>query len=358
MNDCAGKMDKEVLWTDLVGNLKEGPKGPYWELRDSHLKHWSLQIIRKDRASPFLLTFVYRVDKSWIPNPGNPIKLASVGARDTLNVAVLEGVEERVVSIDCKKHRFHLEPFSESVSSLPSQDKEELERVMVSGVSKKAINFILETLGEINAREAADREESRRQMKQQAETILKPRPHGGTSKQRTPRAPKGSQKSTDIDRAYEAKKSKTVAAEVVPFSAPVEPITNPPRDTSGARRQPAPRRAVSPEKKSKKQKSKTTEAPEETPLVLTQAEKGRVITHGEEPSLEEAAADRKKFRQLFGHLYPFGVEAVFHVNIKKMKSAKSYQVKLYGLKSEFNVEVQDLILNRVCGIVFTGHSSA
>lgn len=53
LNDCAGEMDKEVLWIDLVGNLKEGLKGPYWELRDSHLKHWSLQIHRKDRATPF-----------------------------------------------------------------------------------------------------------------------------------------------------------------------------------------------------------------------------------------------------------------------------------------------------------------
>jgi len=271
--------------------------------------------------------FVYRVDKSWIPNPDNPIKIASVGTRDTLEVAVLEGLEERVISIDCKKHRFHKEPFTESVSSLPSQDRDEIERVMVSGVSKKAINFILETLGEINAREAAEREESRRQKKKQAETILKPRPpEGGTSKPRTPRPPKGSQKSADIERGHEAKISKIVPAPKVPFSAPVSPVTNPPREPSGPRRQPVPKRTQSPEKKAKKQKTKTPDVAEETPLVLTQAEKGRVIAHGEEPSLEEAAADRKKFRQLFGHLYPFGVEAVFHVNIKQMTRAKSYQV--------------------------------
>lgn len=65
---------------------------------------------------------------------------------------------------------------------------------------------------------------------------------------------------------------------------------------------------------------------EDTPLVLTATEKGRVISHGEEPSLEEAALDRNFFIQLFGHLYPFGVESIFHVNIKKMKGAKSYQV--------------------------------
>ena len=71
---------------------------------------------------------------------------------------------------------------------------------------------------------------------------------------------------------------------------------------------------------------KAIDATYDTPLVLIATEKGKVIVHGEEPSLEEAAADCKKFVQLFGHLYPFGVEKVFKVKIKKMKSAKSYQV--------------------------------
>ena len=243
-----------------MGTLKDGPKGPYWELRDTHLRHWSLQINRKDRTSPLQLTFVYRVDKNWIPNPGNPIKIASVGACDTLNVAVLEGLEERVVSIDCKRHRFHLEPFSESVTSLSSPDKEEIERVMATGVSKKAINFILETLGEINAREATDREESRRQKKQQAETILKPRSHeGGSSKPRTARGPKGSHKPAEGERAHEAKKSKRLPGEVVPLSTPDDTTRKEINhgDTSGARRQ-APKRPLSPEKKTKKQKTKVT----------------------------------------------------------------------------------------------------
>ena len=67
---------------------------------------------------------------------------------------------------------------------------------------------------------------------------------------------------------------------------------------------------------------------EDTPLILTAAEKGRVISHGEEPNLEEAALDRKKFLQLFGHIYPFGAESIFRVNIKKMKSTKAYQICL------------------------------
>ena len=53
---------------------------------------------------------------------------------------------------------------------------------------------------------------------------------------------------------------------------------------------------------------KATDATDDTPLVLIETEKGRVIAHDEEPNLEEATADRKKFVQLFGHLYPFGVE--------------------------------------------------
>lgn len=60
--------------------------------------------------------------------------------------------------------------------------------------------------------------------------------------------------------------------------------------------------------------------------MLTAAEKGRVIAQGEEPSLEEVAQDRKKFMQLFGHIFPFGAESIFYVNIKRMKPARAYQV--------------------------------
>jgi hypothetical protein len=159
----AGDMDREVLWTDFVGTLHEGPNGPLWTLKDSKLKHWSLQIHRKDKTSSLKLIFVYRIDKSWIPNLGNPITIVAVGTRDRLDVSVLEGLEERVLSIDCKKHTFHLEPLSESISSLPSKDREEIEGVIVSGVSKKAINFILETLGDINAKVEAEHKASLKQ---------------------------------------------------------------------------------------------------------------------------------------------------------------------------------------------------
>ena len=325
-------MDKEVLWTDLVAELQVGPRGLYWDLRDSHLRHWSLQVYRKDRASPLKLTFAYRVDKTWIPNPGNPITVAAVGDQDRLNVSVLEGLEERIISIDCKRHRFHMEPFLESVSSLPSEDKEEIERVMVSGVSKKAINFILETLGDINAREATEKEASRKQKKKQAETLLKSRTQDGGSSKKL-KSMKGSQKPAeeDVEGTIEApKKSKKVPSQIVPLSTPMDQtnVEKNTQETAGARKPQAAKRTLSPERKTKQKKLKSTDATEDTPLVLTATEKGRIITHGEEPSLEEAALDRKKFLQLFGHLYPFGVESVFHVNIKKMKSAKSYQVVL------------------------------
>ena len=149
-------MDREVLWTDLVGTLHEGPNGPYWIVKDSHLKHWSLQVHQNNKKSPLQLTFAYRIDKSWIPNPRNSITIAAVGTRDRLDISVQEGLEVRVLFIDCKKHVFHLEPFLVSMSTLPSKDKEDIQTVMVSGVSKKAINFVLESLGDINEKLKAE----------------------------------------------------------------------------------------------------------------------------------------------------------------------------------------------------------
>lgn len=164
-------MEKEALWTDLVGTLHQGTTGPYWVLKDSQLKNWSLQIHQKDKNSPYKLTFVYRIEKIWIPNPSNPITIATVGTRDKLDVSVLEGLEERVLSIDCKKHTFHLDPFLESISSLPLKDKEDIERVMVSGVSKRAINFILDTLGDMNTKIEAEHEASLSKKKKHAENV-------------------------------------------------------------------------------------------------------------------------------------------------------------------------------------------
>ena len=111
------------------------------------------------------------MEKSGIPNPENRITVAAIGDRDKLNVSVLEGLEERLLSIDCKRHIFHREPFSQSISTLPHADKEEMERVMISRVSKKAINFILEALSDMNEREATKNEALRKQKKKQAETL-------------------------------------------------------------------------------------------------------------------------------------------------------------------------------------------
>ena len=256
------------------------------------------------------------MEKSWIPNLGNPITVAAVGDRQKLNVSVLEGHEERLLSIDCKRHIFHREPFLQSISTLPPADNEEMERVITSGVSKKAINFILEALSDINEREATEKEASRKQKKKQAEGLFKPRTEDGGAK-KTHKKHKLAKE--DVGGASEAAKNSLVIN-----PTPIQ--RHNPEKTAGARKPAAAKRTLSSERKTKQKKMKADDATDDTPLVLTAPEKGKVISHGEEPSLEEAAADRKKFVQLFGHLYPFGVEKVFQVNIKKTKSAKSYQV--------------------------------
>ena len=58
--------DKDVSWTDLVGSLQPGPKGPQWLINDSHLQNWSLQMYEKNKR--YNLIFVYKVNKSWILN--------------------------------------------------------------------------------------------------------------------------------------------------------------------------------------------------------------------------------------------------------------------------------------------------
>jgi hypothetical protein len=206
-----------------------------------------------------------------------------VGTRDKLDVSVLEGLEERVLSIDCKKHTFHLDPFLESISSLPLKDKEDIERVMVSGVSKRAINFILDTLGDMNTKIEAEHEASLSKKKKHAENVLQSRANdGGSGKSKRP--VKGLSKPGEgVVRGTPDAAKKT--NDIVPYSTPVEEdnVEKPP----AAKRKSAGKRASSPSKKTKPKKMKSND--EETPLVLTATEKGRVITHGEEPSLEEAA---------------------------------------------------------------------
>ena len=147
-------------------------------------------------------------------------------------------------------------------------------------------------------------------------------PGGGSRRSRTPQSKKGSQKSANDELRGTTKAKSQKRGEIVQFSTPMEAddIDRPPSTKNKTHG----KRAASPERKTKPKKMKAKE--DDTPLVLTATEKGRVITHGEEPSLEEATKDRRKFIQLFGYLYPFGVEAVFRVNIKTMTSAKAYQV--------------------------------
>ena len=55
-----------------------------------------------------------------------------MGSRDRLDISVIEGVEERVLSIDCKKHVFHLKSFHDSIASVPLKEREDVERVRAS----------------------------------------------------------------------------------------------------------------------------------------------------------------------------------------------------------------------------------
>lgn len=109
-----------------------------------------------EKNKRYNLIFVYKVNKSWILNLENTITIAHMGSRDKLDISVIEGVEERVLSIDCKKHVFHLEPFHDSIASLPLKEREDVERVRASTISKKAIKFVFKTLEDINSREAAE----------------------------------------------------------------------------------------------------------------------------------------------------------------------------------------------------------
>lgn len=99
-------VDKVVLWTYLVWSLQAGPKDPQWLMRDFYLQKWSVQIYKKNKASGYDVIFVYKVDKNWIPNLGNTITIAHVELRERLDVSVIEGVEERVLSIDYKNMLF------------------------------------------------------------------------------------------------------------------------------------------------------------------------------------------------------------------------------------------------------------
>ena len=85
------KQDKQVQWTDLVGEKKTSAKGVIWDVRDTYFKNWSLLVNRKDNDSPYQLSFAYRVKKVWIPSPGNWIILASNGDDGKLNITVHEG---------------------------------------------------------------------------------------------------------------------------------------------------------------------------------------------------------------------------------------------------------------------------
>ena len=183
---------------------------------------------------------------------------------------VHEGREQRILSIDCKIHRFILAPFTGSILELPREDKEKMERVMTTGASKKGINFILEALGNLNEKEAAQREAEKKERKKQAETMLKSRAEE-ENKKKTHK-----QKSAEEDAggtSEASKKSKKTPSEVVPMTTPLNPTPLQqcnPHETAGAKKPPASKRTGSPERKTKGKKMKATELADDTPLVFQQ----------------------------------------------------------------------------------------
>jgi hypothetical protein len=65
-----------------------------------------------------------------------------------------------------------MSPFSGSVWQLPRAEKIEMDKVLTSGVSKNGVNFILETLGDLNEREAADKEALRKKKQKKRRLFL------------------------------------------------------------------------------------------------------------------------------------------------------------------------------------------
>ena len=254
----AGDMEKEVMSTDLVGDKQMGPNGVHLAARDTHMRHWPLKVQRKDNESPQKLTFVYRVEKNWILSPGNEIISAAIGDNDKLNVSVSEGREQRILSIDCKRHKFHMEPFTQSISTLPPADKEDMERVMGRGVPKKAIKIILEAIGEINARKASEKDALRKQKREQAETLLTSRSDdGGNKKQKKQKAGEQAVGGT----IETSKKSKNVSGDVDPLAMTLNPspiLQDNPDETTGARKPPATKRTTDEPRKTKAKRMKAT----------------------------------------------------------------------------------------------------
>ena len=226
-----------MLWTDLVGALQQGPKGPKWIIKDTHLEKWSIQIYKRYKEAGYMLIFLYKVGNTWIPNPANPITSAHVGAKERLDVTVTEGVEQRVLSIDCKKHVFDLEPFTNSLATLPSTDKEEIGRIMKSGISRKAINFVLETLEDLNGREAAKYEALRKQKN-------KSKVGEGRSNTGKPQKARTGPRKLPDDRVGTPERERAQDTEVIAY-------TERDADETQGKTKKKPKRALSPEKKSK-----------------------------------------------------------------------------------------------------------
>lgn len=174
---------------------------------------------------------------------------------------------------------------------------------MSSGISKKAIIFMMATLEDINSREATECKNSKQQKKKHVETILKSKAdEGSNSIGNKTKAKKGSQNSLEAPASTEDARRKT-SSEVVPHNAPDTQNTHRDAGDSGGGRKKKSKKAMSPERLHQKKMKADNLMPKNIPLVLTAAKNGRVISHGEEPNLEEAALDKKNLCNSLGTFY-------------------------------------------------------
>lgn len=93
------------------------------------------------------------------------------------------------------------------------------------------------------------------------------------------------------------------SSEVVPHNAPDTQNTHRDAGDSEGGRKKKSKKAMSPERLHQKKMKADNLMPKNIPLVLTAAKNGRVISHGEEPNLEEAALDKKNLCNSLGTFY-------------------------------------------------------
>lgn len=97
---------QSVFWTDMTANKYTGNGGEmYWKPKVT-MKEWTL-IVKKNDESPFELQFCQKVGEEWIESALSRILKVIPGSGEAvLDFTLLEGGEERLMSIDLPIHKF------------------------------------------------------------------------------------------------------------------------------------------------------------------------------------------------------------------------------------------------------------